>query len=91
MLAELIGQTWARFPKDYAWRSLSRQEDAISLNTEQHRQIIAALEARRPNAAMRAMSEHVLRSGELLICYLDRQAFWGPAAAPDTQEEERHA
>lgn len=91
LLGELVVQTWGRFPKDYAWRALSREDEAVSLNTEQHRRIIAALARRDPPAAREAMHDHVHRSGELLISYLDRQAFWGPAGASVTQEETRHA
>jgi DNA-binding GntR family transcriptional regulator len=77
LLAELISRLWARFPKDYVWRTLVREEDSLALNSDQHRQIMAAFAARRPGQAARAMKDHVKTSGDLLIGHLDRHGFWG--------------
>jgi DNA-binding GntR family transcriptional regulator len=81
LLGELTELLWNRFPKDYAWRALAQQEDVQSLHFEQHRRIMAALAAGQPGAARAAMRDHVLRSGELLIEYLDRQSYWSAEEA----------
>lgn len=84
LLSELIKQVWNRFPKDYVWRMLSRDEDVVGLNCDQHREIMAALASRRPATARRAMRDHVLRSGDLLIDYLDRKGYWSTSTSTPT-------
>ncbi|MFR9727600.1 GntR family transcriptional regulator [Saccharopolyspora sp. MS10] len=42
----------------------------------EHRAILRALHNRDPEAARRAMHEHLARSGEVLIRQLDQQGFW---------------
>ncbi|MEW2355266.1 GntR family transcriptional regulator [Spirillospora sp. NPDC029432] len=47
-----------------------------------HRLILAALRAGDPAAAGAEMRAHIVRSGELVIAYLERRGMWG--GAPDT-------
>jgi DNA-binding FadR family transcriptional regulator len=47
------------------------------MNITEHEQIAAALRARRPADARRAMRQHVVGAGEVLLAYLDAQRFWG--------------
>ena len=47
------------------------------MNVGEHERIAAALRARRPARARRAMRDHVSGAGRILLAYLDRQRFWG--------------
>lgn len=76
LLGKLIVQTWSSFPKDYVWRTVAREEEALALNTTQHRAIIEALSDRDAGAAREAMRSHVEDSGRLIVRHLDRRAFW---------------
>lgn len=76
LLGRLIAQTWNAFPKDYAWRTLAQKEEALALNTTQHRAIIEALRDRDKGAAREAMRSHVEHSGRLIVRHLDHRAFW---------------
>lgn len=66
------------FPRDSVWRAIA--DDAATMramNVDQHERIAAALRARRPAQARRAMREHVAGAGRILLAYLDAQRFWG--------------
>jgi DNA-binding GntR family transcriptional regulator len=75
-LRSMIDDLLNYFPKDYVWRATRRGRDASALAVEDHRRIIDALEARDGDAARRAMAEHILHSGRLLLDYLDAHEFW---------------
>jgi DNA-binding GntR family transcriptional regulator len=66
------------FPRDSVWRAVA--DDPVTLhamNVGEHERISAALRARRPAQARRAMRDHVAGAGRILLAYLDSQRFWG--------------
>jgi DNA-binding GntR family transcriptional regulator len=66
------------FPRDSVWRAIADDPDTLhSMNVGEHERIAAALRARRPARARRAMRDHVGGAGRILLAYLDRQRFWG--------------
>jgi DNA-binding GntR family transcriptional regulator len=73
-LLEAIAHLHLRFPRVLTWSELSRSTRLLEENTEQHRGILAAIEARDPAEARRRMSEHVRSAGELVARRLDRAA-----------------
>ena len=83
LLTGMVVGTWNRFPKDYVWRTLVREEDVWALHTTEHRAVIDAVASGDPRDARSAMQAHVLHSGRLLVDYLDRQNYW------PTESEER--
>jgi DNA-binding GntR family transcriptional regulator len=76
-LAQAIGQLQDFFPRDSVWRAIANDEAAlVAMNVTEHEAIAAALRARRPAAARRAMRQHVSGAGAILLGYLDGQRFW---------------
>jgi DNA-binding GntR family transcriptional regulator len=66
------------FPRDSVWRAIADDPDTLhAMNVGEHERIAAALRARRPALARRAMSDHVSGAGRILLAYLDEQRFWG--------------
>jgi len=66
------------FPRDSVWRAIADDPARLhAMNISEHERIAAALRARRPAQARRAMREHVSGAGEALVAYLDAQRFWG--------------
>ena len=66
------------FPRDSVWRAIADDPARLhAMNITEHERIAAALRARRPAQARRAMREHVSGAGEVLLAYLDAQRFWG--------------
>jgi DNA-binding GntR family transcriptional regulator len=66
------------FPRDSVWRAIADDPETLhAMNVDQHERIAAALRARRPARARRAMRDHVAGAGRILLAYLDRQRFWG--------------
>jgi DNA-binding GntR family transcriptional regulator len=76
-LVETIEHLQNFFPRDSVWRAITNSHDAmVAINITEHDAVIAALRARQPVQARRAMSEHVTRAGAILLGYLDDQRFW---------------
>lgn len=76
-LAAAIGDLQDFFPRDSVWRAIANDEAAlVTMNITEHEAIAAALHARRPAAARRAMREHITSAGAILLAYLDGQRFW---------------
>jgi DNA-binding GntR family transcriptional regulator len=66
------------FPRDSVWRAIADDPETLhAMNIDQHERIAAALRARRPAQARRAMRDHVSGAGRILLSYLDSQRFWG--------------
>ena len=66
------------FPRDSVWRAIADDPATLhAMNIVEHERIAAALRARRPARARRAMRDHVGSAGRILLGYLDRQRFWG--------------
>jgi DNA-binding GntR family transcriptional regulator len=66
------------FPRDSVWRAIAHDPARLhAMNISEHERIAAALRARRPAQARRAMREHVGGAGEVLLAHLDAQRFWG--------------
>ena len=66
------------FPRDSVWRAIADDPETLhAMNIDQHERIAAALRARRPAQARRAMRDHVSGAGRILLAYLDSQRFWG--------------
>ena len=76
-LAETIEQLQSFFPRDSVWRAIANDRAAlVALNVTEHEAIAAALRAREPARARRAMAEHIAGAGAILLGYLDAQRFW---------------
>ena len=66
------------FPRDSVWRAIADDPETLhAMNVDEHERIAAALRARRPAPARRAMRDHVAGAGRILLAYLDAQRFWG--------------
>jgi len=77
-LAESIEALQHVFPRDSVWRVIAHDETALTtMNVREHQAIAAALRARTPDAARKAMRDHVRAAGEILLAHLDDQKFWG--------------
>jgi DNA-binding GntR family transcriptional regulator len=62
------------FPRNLTWSALSGDSRLLSDNVKEHAAIRAAIEERDAAAARRLMTDHVLRSGELVVMWFERQA-----------------
>ncbi len=62
------------FPRNLTWAALSGDSRLLRDNVEEHRAIRSAIEDREPATARRLMTEHVLRAGELVATWFERQA-----------------
>lgn len=71
-LLATISHLHQRFPRDLTWAALSQSSRLLEENIEQHRGILAAIEARDPIEARRRMCEHVRAAGELVARRLER-------------------
>jgi DNA-binding GntR family transcriptional regulator len=71
-LLAAIAHLHLRFPRDLTWSALSHSSHLLEENVEQHHRVLAAIEARDPEGARRAMTDHVLSSGELVARLLER-------------------
>ena len=71
-LTDTIQQLQHFFPRDSVWRALRHDPAALTaMNITEHDAIAAALHARKPGRARKAMRAHVTRAGEILLSYLD--------------------
>lgn len=61
------------FPRNLTWSALSGDSRLLTDNVEEHRRIRAAIEGRDPESARKLMSDHVLRAGELVVMWFERQ------------------
>jgi DNA-binding GntR family transcriptional regulator len=59
------------FPRRLTWSALQGDSRLMAENAEQHREILAAIEAREPDGAREAMRRHVLRAGELIARWVE--------------------
>ncbi len=66
MLCDLIRRIWPRFASDLLWIVPGRAEVSI----EQHRGILAALQAGDTEDAARRMAEHITRAGDMIGGYI---------------------
>jgi DNA-binding GntR family transcriptional regulator len=71
-LLAAIAHLHLRFPRDLTWSALSNSSHLLEENVEQHHRVLAAIEARDPAEARRAMNDHVRSSGELVARLLER-------------------
>jgi DNA-binding GntR family transcriptional regulator len=62
------------FPRNLTWSAMSGDSRLLSDNVKEHAAIRAAIEQRNPADARRLMTSHVLRSGELVVMWFERQA-----------------
>ena len=76
-LRETVVRLRGFFPKDYVTHALDSVDQLLTLNVEQHEQIVAAISSGAKRKARRAMEDHVAHAGRLLVEHLDRQRFWG--------------
>jgi DNA-binding GntR family transcriptional regulator len=67
-----IADLHRRFPRHLTWSALSRSTHLLEENIEQHRRILAAIEARDPDGAREAMNAHVHAAGEVLARGFER-------------------
>jgi DNA-binding GntR family transcriptional regulator len=70
-LLNLIAHLHQRFPRDLTWSALNGNSHLLAENIDQHRRILAAIEARDPVEARVAMTEHVRAAGELIARRLE--------------------
>jgi DNA-binding GntR family transcriptional regulator len=61
------------FPRRLTWAALQADSRLMAENVEQHREVLAAIDARDPDAAREAMRRHVLRAGELIVRWVERR------------------
>jgi DNA-binding GntR family transcriptional regulator len=73
-LQEAIAYLHLRFPRDLTWAALSHSSHLLAENVEQHQRILEAIEARDPERARHAMTEHVRAAGELVARLLEQRA-----------------
>ena len=73
-LLAAIAHLHQSFPRDLTWAALSHSSRLLEENIEQHRRILAAIEAHNAAEARRHMSDHVRAAGELIAELLDRRA-----------------
>ncbi len=73
-LLAAIAHLHQSFPRDLTWAALSHSSHLLSENIEQHRAILAAIEARDAVEARRQMTDHVRSAGEIVAQLLDRRA-----------------
>jgi DNA-binding GntR family transcriptional regulator len=65
------------FPRDSVWRAIADDPETLqAMNVDEHERVAAALRARRPAHARRAMRDHVAGAGRILLAYLDARRFW---------------
>ncbi|MFZ1879845.1 MAG: GntR family transcriptional regulator [Gaiellaceae bacterium] len=73
-LLAAIAHLHQSFPRDLTWAALSHSSHLLEENVEQHRRILAAIEARNGGDARRQMSDHIRSAGEVVARLLDRRA-----------------
>jgi DNA-binding GntR family transcriptional regulator len=73
-LLAAIAHLHQSFPRDLTWAALSHSSHLLAENIEQHRRILAAIEARHAAGARAAMSDHIRSAGELVAQLLERRA-----------------
>jgi DNA-binding GntR family transcriptional regulator len=64
------------FPKDHVTEAVRSVDELLALNVDEHERISAALIAGDGAGARRAMTDHIVHAGRLLIEYLDDRRFW---------------
>jgi DNA-binding GntR family transcriptional regulator len=69
-----IAHVHQSFPRDLTWAALRQNSHLLEENIEQHRRILAAIEARDAAEARRQMRDHVRSAGEIVAQLLDRRA-----------------
>jgi DNA-binding GntR family transcriptional regulator len=62
------------FPRNLTWSALSGDSRLLADNVREHRGIRTAIEERDADTARASMTEHVQRSGELIVMWFERQA-----------------
>jgi DNA-binding GntR family transcriptional regulator len=62
------------FPRNLTWSALSGDSRLLADNVREHRGIRTAIEERDADTARTSMTEHVQRSGELIVMWFERQA-----------------
>jgi DNA-binding GntR family transcriptional regulator len=61
------------FPRNLTWSALSGDSRLLADNVREHRGIRTAIEERDAVTARTSMTEHVQRSGELIVMWFERQ------------------
>ncbi len=72
-LRRTIGDLHKAFPRSLTWGALQADSRLMAENVEQHHEVLAAIEARDPDAARDAMRRHVLRAGELIARWVEQR------------------
>jgi DNA-binding GntR family transcriptional regulator len=72
-LRRTISDLHKAFPRSLTWGALQADSRLMADNVEQHHAVLAAIEARDPDAARDAMRRHVLRAGELIARWVERR------------------
>jgi DNA-binding GntR family transcriptional regulator len=68
-------------PRHLTWAPLAEEPSLLGDNILQHSRIRAALERGNGDEARRWMTDHVLRSGDLVVAWFERQRGDGVLAA----------
>ncbi len=72
-LRRTISDLHRAFPRRLTWGALQADSRLMAENVEQHGAVLAAIEARDPEAARSAMRSHVLRAGELIARWVEQR------------------
>jgi DNA-binding GntR family transcriptional regulator len=72
-LRRTISDLHKAFPRSLTWGALQADSRLMAENVEQHHAVLAAIEARDPDAARDAMRRHVLRAGELIARWVEQR------------------
>ena len=72
-LRRTIADLHKAFPRRLTWGALQGDSRLMAENVDQHGAVLAAIEARDPDAARSAMRSHVLRAGELIARWVEQR------------------
>jgi DNA-binding GntR family transcriptional regulator len=70
-------------PRHLTWAPLAAEPTLLDDNINQHSRIRGALERRDSEAARRWMTDHVLRSADLVVAWFERQRRDADSTTPD--------
>jgi DNA-binding GntR family transcriptional regulator len=73
-LAKTVEELHLRFPRNLTWAALQGDSRLMWENVSTHEAVLEAIAARDGEEARRLMKQHVLRSGELLADWFERDA-----------------
>jgi DNA-binding GntR family transcriptional regulator len=73
-LTAMIEELHTSFPRNLTWSALAGHSLLLAENVDQHRRVLAAIDARDPAGARAAMVAHVRRAGDLVGRHFDELA-----------------